>query len=101
MKSSEPLIVAIKEAYRNHPLLGGPNVKLVQWSDKQAINEADIFLQSNILEQKRQKKLGHIYEFILQPKLFQSLHTILCHHLTNLHLYYFYSTQSFLIYIFQ
>ena len=64
MKSSEPFIVAIKEAYRNHPLLGGPNVKLVQWSDKQAINEADIFLQSNILEQKRQKKLGHIYEFI-------------------------------------
>lgn len=64
MKNSEPLIVAIKDAYRNHPLIGGSNIKLVEWEDKATINSADIFLQSNILEQKRQKKLGHIYEFI-------------------------------------
>jgi len=64
MKKSEPLIVAIKEAYRNHPLIGGSNIKLVEWEDKDTIKSADIFLQSNILEQKRQKKLGHIYEYI-------------------------------------
>lgn len=64
MKTSEPLIVAIKPAFRNHPLLGGDNVILADWEDKDLINSADIFLQSNILEQKRQKKLGHIYEFI-------------------------------------
>src|SRR6056300_767281 len=64
MKKSEPLIVAIKDAYKNHPIIGGDNFKLVDWEDKDLINSADIFLQSNILEQKRQKKLGHIYEFI-------------------------------------
>ena len=64
MKTSEPLIVAIKDAYRNHPIIGGNNVKIAEWEDKELINKADIFLQSNILEQKRQKKLGHIYEFI-------------------------------------
>lgn len=55
MKTSEPLIVAIKPAFRNHPLLGGDNVILADWEDKDLINSADIFLQSNILEQKRQK----------------------------------------------
>ena len=57
MKTSEPLIVAIKDAYRNHPIIGGNNVKIAEWEDKELINKADIFLQSNILEQKRQKKL--------------------------------------------
>jgi len=64
MKNCKPLIVAIKEAYRNHPIIGGDNIVLADWSDKDTINSADIFLQSNILEQKRQKKLGHIYEYI-------------------------------------
>ena len=64
MKISKPLIVAIKPAYRNHPIIGGDNIKIVEWGDKDTISKADIFLQSNILEQKRQKKLGHIYEFI-------------------------------------
>lgn len=64
MKTSEPLIVAIKPAYRNHPIIGGENIKIAEWEDKDLINSADIFLQSNILEQKRQRKLGHIYEFI-------------------------------------
>ena len=60
MKNSEPLIVAIKPAYRNHPVLGGDNVVVAEWEDKDLINKADIFLQSNILEQKRQRKLGQI-----------------------------------------
>lgn len=63
-KNIEPLIVAIKPAYRNHPIIGGNNVVLADWEDKETIDKADIFLQSNILEQKRQKKLGHIYKFI-------------------------------------
>ncbi len=53
MKTSEPLIVAIKDAYRNHPIIGGNNVKIAEWEDKELINKHDIFLPRNILQQQR------------------------------------------------
>ena len=47
MKKSEPLIVAIKPTYRNHPVIGGDNVVVAEWEDKDLINKADIFLQTS------------------------------------------------------
>ena len=64
MKSSKPNIVAIDGAYRNHPLPGNYGIKLVSWADSAALESADIFIQNNILEQKRINKVGHIYRYI-------------------------------------
>ena len=57
-------IVAIKELlWSYHPL---PNtVKVVPFSDKKTINSADILLQTNIKGGKREKKLGNIYQYVL------------------------------------
>jgi len=64
MKTSEPLIVGIEEAYRNHPIPQLPNFKIVPWEDQKTILSADIYLQNNIISQKR-KKLKKYYQFIL------------------------------------
>ena len=58
-------IVAIAEAYRNHPL--PPQVELVSFADKRRLYKADIFFQNNIIEQKRKKFKPH-YQFILDSK---------------------------------
>lgn len=57
-------IVAIKELlWTYHPL---PNsVQVVSFSDKKTIQSADIFLQTNIKGGKREKKLGNIYQYVL------------------------------------
>jgi len=63
MKSSA-LVVGIEEMYRNHPYPDLPNFKIVPWSDQETIMNADVFLQNNIISQKR-KKLRKHYQFIL------------------------------------
>ena len=63
-QKAEPLIVGIKEAFRNHPCPNLPNFKIVPWEDQETILSADIYFQNNILEQKR-KKFKRYYQFIL------------------------------------
>ena len=58
------LVVGIEEMYRNHPIPNLPNFKIVPWADKDTINSADVYIQNNILGQKR-KNLNHYYQFIL------------------------------------
>jgi hypothetical protein len=67
MKTSEPLIVGIAEMYRNHPIPNLPNFKIVPWEDQETILAADIYIQNNIIEQKR-KKFKRYYQFILDSK---------------------------------
>lgn len=57
------LVVGIKELYRNHPIPDLPNFKIVPWADQETIQAADIYIQNNILEQKR-KKVKPYYQFI-------------------------------------
>ena len=64
MAISEPLIIGIKEMYRNHPIPNLPNFKIVPWADQETIQSADIYIQNNIIEQKR-KKFKKYYQFIL------------------------------------
>lgn len=64
MAISEPLIIGIKEMYRNHPIPNLPNFKIVPWADQETIQSADIYIQNNIIEQKRKKFKKH-YQFIL------------------------------------
>ena len=63
MKPSNLTVVGIKEMYRNHPFPNLPNFKLVSFADKDALNSADLYIQNNILEQKR-NKVKPFYHFI-------------------------------------
>lgn len=58
------LVVGIEEMYRNHPIPDLPNFKIVPWSDQKTIRSADVYIQNNILGQKR-RKLNHYYQYIL------------------------------------
>jgi len=64
MKTFEPLIIGIAEGFRNHPLPNLPFFKLVPFADKEELAKADIFVQNNILEQKRKKMIPY-YKYIL------------------------------------
>ena len=64
MKYSDALVVGIEEMYRNHPIPNLPNFKIVPWEDQDTIRSADVYIQNNILGQKR-RKLNHYYQFIL------------------------------------
>lgn len=56
-------VVGIEEVYRTHPLPKLPNFKVVPWDNKEAINNADIFVQANIMENKH-KHLREKYQYI-------------------------------------
>ena len=45
-------VVGIKGSYRTHPLPDLPNFKVVEWDDQETINDADVYVQANILENK-------------------------------------------------
>ena len=60
----ELLVFGIKEMYRNHPMPNLPNFKLISWKDKELLDSADIYIQHNILGQKR-KSLNKYYQYIL------------------------------------
>lgn len=62
--NSNLLVVGIKEMYRNHPIPDLPNFKIVPWADQDTILSADVYIQNNIIEQKR-KKFRKYYQFIL------------------------------------
>lgn len=62
--NKDSLVVAIEEMYRNHPIPAFPNFKLVSWNDKSTLASADVYLQHNIIGQKR-KKLEKYYQYIL------------------------------------
>lgn len=62
--NKDSLVVGIKEMYRNHPMPNLPNFKIVPWADQETILSADIYLQNNIISQKR-KKLKQYYQYIL------------------------------------
>lgn len=64
MINSNSLVIGIEEMYRNHPIPDLPNFKIVPWSDQDTILSADIYIQNNIISQKR-KKLKKYYQFIL------------------------------------
>lgn len=61
----DKLVVAIKEMYRNHPLPDLKNIKLVSWKDKDIIDSADLYIQNNVLGQKR-RELDRYYSYILK-----------------------------------
>jgi len=61
---TDALVVGIEEMYRNHPIPNLPNFKIVPWEDQDTIRSADVYIQNNILGQKR-RKLNHYYQFIL------------------------------------
>ena len=63
LQFNEPLIVGIKECFRNHPLPDLPFFQLVSFHDKDKLEAADIFVQNNILEQKRKKMIPY-YKYI-------------------------------------
>lgn len=63
----KPLILGIEEMYQNHPLPKLDNFRLVSWQEKDLLNSADIYVQNNILEQKR-KKFRPYYQYILDSK---------------------------------
>lgn len=57
-------IVAIKELmWTYHPL--PKSVRVVPFSDKTSINNADILLQTNIKGGKKERKLGNIYQYVI------------------------------------
>ena len=64
MSNTDLQVVGIKEMYRNHPMPDLPNFKLVTWEDKETLLSADVYIQNNILGQKR-KKFNKYYQFIL------------------------------------
>jgi hypothetical protein len=45
-------VVGIKGSYRTHPLPDLPNFKVVDWEDQETIQDADVYVQANILENK-------------------------------------------------
>lgn len=57
-------IVAIKELmWTYHPIPS--SIEVVDFSNKKKINSADILLQTNIKGGKREKKLGNIYQYVI------------------------------------
>lgn len=62
--NKDSLVIGIEEMYRNHPIPNLPNFKIVPWADQDTIQSADVYIQNNILGQKR-KKLNQYYQFIL------------------------------------
>ena len=56
-------MVGIEEVYRTHPLPKLANFKVVPWEDKVTINDADVFVQANIMENKH-KHLREKYQYI-------------------------------------
>ena len=57
-------IVAIKELmWTYHPL--PKSVRVVPFSDKVSIDNADILLQTNIKGGKKERKLGNIYQYVI------------------------------------
>ena len=57
-------IVAIKELFWvNHPLPEFVNIE--SYKNQDAMNNADIFLQANIKGGKKEKKLGQIYQYVI------------------------------------
>ena len=62
--NKDSLVIGIEEMYRNHPIPNLPNFKIVPWADQNTIQSADVYIQNNILGQKR-KKLNQYYQFIL------------------------------------
>ena len=64
MNKFKPNVVAIKELmWTYHPL--DPSWKLVSFNDKNTIESADVFVQSNIKECKRERKIGSIYQYVI------------------------------------
>jgi len=64
MKISNKKIIAIKELmWTYHPIPA--SVEVVDFSNKKKINSADILLQTNIKGGKREKKLGNIYQYVI------------------------------------
>lgn len=61
---TDALVIGIEEMYRNHPIPNLPNFKIVPWEDQDTIQSADIYIQNNIISQKR-KKFKKYYQFIL------------------------------------
>lgn len=60
-------IVAIEELmWTYHPL--PKQVKIVPFSNKKSINSADILLQTNIRGGKKERKLGKIYQYVIDSK---------------------------------
>lgn len=57
-------IVGIKELlWTYHPL--PKNIEIVPFSNKSAIESADILLQTNIKGGKKEKKIGNIYQYVI------------------------------------
>lgn len=57
-------VVAIKELmWTYHPIPS--SVEVVDFSNKKKINSADVLLQTNIKGGKREKKLGNIYQYVI------------------------------------
>ena len=65
--NKDSLVVGIEEMYRNHPIPNLPNFKIVPWADQDTIQSADVYIQNNILGQKR-RGLNKYYQFILDSK---------------------------------
>ena len=61
---TDALVIGIEEMYRNHPVPDLPNFKIVPWNDQDTIQSADVYIQNNIISQKR-KKFKKYYQFIL------------------------------------
>lgn len=60
-------IVAIKELmWTYHPI--PDNIKIINFANKKEIESADILLQTNIKGGKREKKLGKIYQYVIDSK---------------------------------
>ena len=53
--NKDSLVIGIEEMYRNHPMPNLPNFKLVSFEDKELLASADVYIQNNILGQKRKK----------------------------------------------
>lgn len=57
-------VVAIEELmWSYHPL--DPSWTMVPFSDKKTLQSADVFVQSNIKECKKEKKIGSIYQYVI------------------------------------
>jgi|TARA_X000000950_G_scaffold30789_1_gene33268 hypothetical protein len=62
-QDKEPLVLGIEEMYRNHPIPNLPNFKIVPFNDP-LLEQADIYIQNNIIDQKR-KKFKKYYQYII------------------------------------
>tara|TARA_B110000305_G_scaffold208654_1_gene241047 strand:- start:205 stop:1125 length:921 start_codon:yes stop_codon:yes gene_type:complete len=61
---SDLKVVGIEGSYRTHPLPNLPNFKVVPWTDQETIQNADVYVQANILENKFFRKFRPQYEHI-------------------------------------